>query len=133
MQHKNNQKYIRSIDELRRRIKEEKTKFLILDELPAEKVHLKFEGELEGKVVVWNACLRTIADYAKNHQLSENPAQFIKIKEDEGVYKLEVALNVEQINQSVIESTIIMIRKYKRLKLGFHEYGVRSKTEHFIK
>lgn len=33
------------------------------------------------------------------------------------------------IDRAVIERTIIMIRKYRRLKEGLHEYGARSKTE----
>lgn len=45
------------------------------------------------------------------------------------IYQLEVGLNVKQIDKAVIERTIIMIRQYRRLQSGCHEYGVRSKLE----
>ncbi len=103
--------------------------FLIRGDLPANKVELQFEGVLNGVSVVWHACVRTIEEYSLHNPVSDDPEQYINIEVVNERYKLEVGLNVSQIDLSVLESTIIMIRKYKRLRLGYHEYGVRSKTE----
>ncbi len=118
-----------SIDELRHKLSVQKASFLLYSKLPAEKIYLQFEGKLSGKTIVWNACIRTINDYARMHQVADDPKQFIDIKIKKNDYLIEIALNIEQIDRAVIERTIIMIRKYKQLHVGRHEYGVRSKTQ----
>ena len=118
-----------SIDEFRANLKRQEKTVLIDGKLPANKVFLQFEGKFEGMEVVWNACIQTIAEYSKKHRVSNDPKQFIDIKLVDGGYYLDIGLNVAQIDQTVIEGTIIMIRKYKRLQFGRHEYGERSKTE----
>jgi len=60
--------------------------------------------------------------------VAEDPKQFIDIEIEGKVYKVTVALNLKQFDQAAVERTIIMVRKYKRLQLGRHEYCARSKT-----
>ena len=78
--------------------------------------------------MVWNASIFTLDEYAKHHAVAADPMQFIEIRLENGVYFIEVGLNVAQIDHAVVERTIIMIRNYKRLRVGRHEYGPRSKT-----
>ncbi len=126
---KNIPKYQTSINEFRAELKKQNKPYLILNELPANKVQVQFEGKMQGENVVWNACFQTIEAYAKTHAVAEDPKQFIKIEIENKVYKIQVALNLKQFDQAAVERTIIMVRKYKRLQLGKHEYGARSKTE----
>jgi len=123
------EKDLLSIDEFRKVLSIQNTSYLLLTEIPANKVFVQFEGRFENKPVVWNACIRTVEDYSRNHPVSEDPSQFIDIKKEHNIYNLEIALNIYQIDQAVIERTIIMIRKYKKLKPGRHEYCVRSKIK----
>jgi len=102
--------------------------YLLLGDLPSENVKVVFTGGFNGIQVVWNACVRTIQDYALHHEVTEDPMQFIDISHKDDVYWLEVGLNVSVIDKAMIERTIIMIRNYKRLDFGRHEYGARSKT-----
>jgi len=118
----------KSIDEFREYLKRHEKTYLINGKLPADKVFLQFEGKFEEKEVVWNACIQTIVEYSKKHPVSGDPKQFIDIKLIDGGYFLEVGLNIAKIDRTVLEATIIMIRKYKRLQFGRYEYGVRSKT-----
>ncbi|VAW69537.1 hypothetical protein MNBD_GAMMA10-2566 [hydrothermal vent metagenome] len=97
--------------------------------LPSARAYLQFEGCLQGNPVVWNACILTLEAYAAEHAVAVDPQQSIEIEVVQGVHWLKVALNVAQIDRAVIERTIIMIRKYKRLRAGRHEYGARSKTQ----
>ena len=121
-------KYISDVEELRALLKDSSKEYLLMSALPALKAYLQVEGVFEGEQVVWNMCLRTIDDYAESHQVTEDPRQFINIEQKSGAYKIEIGLNVQLIDQSVVEGTIVMVRKYKRLHLGLHEYGARSKT-----
>jgi len=115
--------------EFRQVIKMQEKTFILHTTLPSDKVYLEFEGVLDNKPVLWHACIRTMQEYANHHSVSSDPRQFINIGVLNDVYKLEVGLNIDQIDQSAVERTIIMIRKYKRLCSGRHEYGARSKTE----
>ena len=117
------------VDAFQHKLKLSGEDYLLESKTPAGKVHLQFEGELEGVAVVWHACVQTIKDYSKSNLLDDDPRQFIHIELNAGLHKLNVALNLEQIDQPALERTIIMIRKYKKLSVGYHEYGARSKTE----
>jgi len=117
------------VNRFRHKLEMREESFILESEIPAEKVYLQFEGVLEGVAVVWHACVQTVKEYSKNSLVDEDPKQFINIEKKDGLYKLEVALNIKQIDQPALERTIIMIRKYKRLSVGYHEYGPRSKTE----
>lgn len=117
-----------SVDELRRVLSEQHKKYLLATNLPATKVELQFEGKLEAEPVAWNARIWTIDEFSKLHRVTEDPNQFIDIKIVAGAHLLEVGLNIAQIDQAAIERTIIMVRNYKRLRPGRHEYGAKSKT-----
>ncbi|RDH82771.1 MAG: hypothetical protein DIZ80_10875 [endosymbiont of Galathealinum brachiosum] len=122
-------KYMAEVEEFRDKLKSGGKPFLLRNRLPAVKVELEFEGLLNGMPVVWHACIRTVEDCSLNNQVSDDPKQFIKIEIIDGRHELEVALNLNVIDMATLERTIIMIRKYKRLQPGCHEYGARSKTE----
>lgn len=121
-------KYISDVKELRAQLKTQGKEYLLMSELPALKVYLQVEGVFAGELVVWNMCIRTIEEYSKNNSITDDPQQFINIEQKDETYHIEIGLNVKLIDQPVVERTIIMIRKYKRLFLGRHEYGARSKT-----
>lgn len=88
-----------------------------------------FDGSFNGKPVRWRCHLETLACAASKSR-RRLLRQFIEISPqlttDTGeVLELpvHVGLNVPEIDASVIEKTRIMIRNYKRLKVGRHEYG----------
>jgi len=103
--------------------------YLIEGALPASHVALQFEGGFGGEDVIWHATLTAMSEYAENNEVAEDPEQFIDVQIIDNVYQIEIVLNVKQIDRAIVEATIIMIRKYKRLQPGRHQYGVKSKTE----
>ena len=117
------------VSEFRHKLKTSGRAFILESDVPADKVYLQFEGVLDGVVVIWHACVQTIKEYSLSNPVDYDPKQFINIELVDGLHKLDVALNLKQIDLPALERTIIMIRKYKRLALGYHEYGARSKTE----
>ncbi len=118
---------IKDIDELRHLLASSKHDFLLSSALPADKADVLFEGVMSGVPVVWNACIRTMNDNVLQHAADIDPKQYIKIEVVNGAYCLEVGLHVKEIDQATLARTIIMIRKYKRLHVGCHRFGARSK------
>jgi len=117
------------VSDFRHKLKANEQAFILESDAPADKVYLQFEGVFDGSAVIWHACVQTIKEYALSNLVEDDPKQFINIELVDGLHKLDVALNLKQIDLPALERTIIMIRKYKRLALGCHEYGARSKTE----
>jgi|GEM_PF-815705 len=119
---------ITDLQELQRQLVESHRDYLLQDVLPAQRVRLVFAGSFKGEAVVWNACIETIEAYAQHHRVEADPQQFIDIRCENHAYWIHIGLNLQQIDQAVIERSIIMVRNYKRLSEGRHEYGARSKT-----
>lgn len=119
---------ITDVQELQRRLVGSHNDYLLQDALPAHRVRLVFAGPFKGETVAWNACIETIEAYAQHHRVDDDPQQFIDIRCENEVYWIHIGLNVQQIDQAVIERSMIMVRNYKRLREGRHEYGARSKT-----
>lgn len=119
---------ITDMQQLQRQLVESHSDYLLQDELPANRVRLVFTGPFKGEPVVWNASIETIEAYAQHHRVGDDPQQFIDIRQENDAYWIHIGLNVQQIDQAVIERSIIMVRNYKRLNEGRHEYGARSKT-----
>ncbi len=121
-------KAVSNVSNLSNYLLECKQDYLLESDLPVAKAYLKFIGMFHGELVVWNACIRTIDDYAQHYKVADDPLQFIEIGVDNDVCFLQVGLNIPIIDKAALERTILMIRKYKRLQQGRHEYGARSKT-----
>ena len=99
-----------------------------LSPLNAGYVHFRFIGNFLGESIIWDAHLYTLAYYvyevANLSQMGAATRQFIHVG-DEGKTgrKIEVGLNLSSINEPTITKTMIMLRQYKRLTHGRHEYG----------
>ena len=100
--------------------------YLCASALPDTAVFVQFLGPFQNRIVAWDATLYTLTRYYQDH-----PAQsastlqlcasrpFIEITSSAaGRYSLKVGLNLPTIDAPVIKKTIIMIRNYKRLRLG---------------
>ncbi|HEX5638057.1 MAG TPA: hypothetical protein VFY78_13270 [Gammaproteobacteria bacterium] len=109
-----------------------KPDYTLLQRLSPEHVELQFEGVLNGQRVTWHAHIRTLKDYCQEQLHKSQQAQtdtcvqaqpFIDINIQNHVHQLTVALNLPAIDEPAIMRTIIMIRQYKRLQTGRHQYG----------
>lgn len=102
--------------------------YLLVERLSDQNVDIQFVGAFQGCQVVWNATIRTIDDYyhAELKQSADDKVelrQFIEIEKREDSYRICLVLNLDKIDNSAIQKSIIMIRQYKRLSPGRHEYG----------
>lgn len=94
-----------------------KQDWLLVEQRDDQYAHLRFTGPFEGQLVVWDCKFSTLAE-------ARGRRNFIEIGLP-GIYgvPLQVGLSVAAIDTPAIEKMIIMIRHYKRLRVGRHEYG----------
>lgn len=96
-----------------------------------QRAHVRFLGVLQGQPVAWDADILTLLAYyqeqVKNSPLGES-ARSVRSFIEVGVHgthglALGVGLGVALIDEATVLRTIIMIRNYKRLRPGRHEFG----------
>jgi hypothetical protein len=99
--------------------------YTIIKKFNAHCIHIKFDGLFQGKTVTWNTHFFTLQGYIDQKNIKNKELkQFIDIQPIEtGVMKLEIALNISEINNPSIQKMMIMIKQYKNLSIGRHEYG----------
>lgn len=94
---------------------------------PAEtdRVRLRFSGKLEGEPVMWDATLLTLERvYRESGRRGGELRNFIEVgNQGPDGLRITVGLNVARIDTPTIKMAIMMIRQYKRLRPGRHEYG----------
>lgn len=98
--------------------------FICLAPLPAARVLVRLLGPFQGQIVAWEMQLGTLADFRQSGgEQAAFPCPFIEIAAgNEGVHPLTVALDLPIIDEPVIRKTIIMVRNYRRLKIGRIEF-----------
>lgn len=105
--------------------------YIISGKAPALRVKLQFTGKLNSEEVLWDAEFQTLASYHNEQLAGQSEKQrarevysFLEIQEpSKQVAKLHVVLATPLIDEPTIKKTIIMIRCYKRLKIGKHVFG----------
>lgn len=87
-------------------------------------VVVEFSGTFESETVIWQAEIRCL------YQQPSLSRSYIDIKPPlDGKRPVTVGLPLRQIDRAAIIKTITMIRGYKRLMHGRHEFGDQIKTK----
>ena len=89
-----------------------------------EKLRLRFSGPFEGREVRWSATLFTPTAWASAWGEALPQQNIIEIGDegDDGI-TLNICLKVANIDQPTVRKAMMMVRQYKRLQRGRHEYG----------
>ena len=133
-----NHSYQQAVKALSEKLKVDKSDFELINRESDVCVSIRFIGSFNNRQVIWNAKIHTLQNKFRESIAAAEPGsteqtlrQSIDISKENEDYGIEVALNLREINEAVIKRTIIMIRKYKRLHSGCHEYGesVMFKTD----
>jgi hypothetical protein len=81
----------------------------------------RFIGPFRGRSVIWDARLSVLPPSPEG---AAPPRQYIEVTERDSLnYDLDIGLAVSRIDTATILKTIVMIRQYKRLRPGRHEFG----------
>ena len=93
--------------------------YIAYSPIGVEEVLIEFVGEFAGLPVIWNARL-----IALNQTTTQTFPQYIDISscENKTEFKIEIGLAVNEITEPTILKTIMMVRQYKQLRLGRHEF-----------
>lgn len=99
----------------------------LLDIPPGEQLRLRFRGPFEGREVCWDARLVTLAAWQREHPGTGINQNFIDIGDEsaDGI-AITVALNLPLIDLPTVRKAMMMVRQYKRLRRGRHEYGHKA-------
>jgi hypothetical protein len=86
---------------------------------------LRFLGRFEGRAVAWDATVRALGAGAAR--------RYIDIGADgpDGV-RLEVGLPLEALDAPALRKCVIMIRQYRRLRRGRHEFGGAARPARIV-
>ena len=99
--------------------------YTLIEQVNTQYAHIRFEGPFQGKTVTWDTHFFTLDGYSseKNDDINLTK-QFINIKQcNVDTMELTLALKISEINTPNIHKMMIMIKQYKNLTIGRHEYG----------
>ena len=102
-------------------------RFTLLQPVLPEQARFAFAGPFAGEETIWDATLLTLDAWHQLQPPATDPVQrhaFIEVgaatAQGRGV---RIVLDIPAIDEAVILRTIIMLRQYKRLRIGQHEFG----------
>jgi len=89
-------------------------RYTLLEPLRAERARFSFSGPFENREIRWDATLVALA----------SGRSYIDIGAEAGGRRIvQIGLAVPVIDAAVVLRTIVMLRQYKRLRAGRHEFG----------
>ena len=101
--------------------------YTLLEAPTPDRARFSFTGPFESREVTWDTTLLTLSDQPLSGQPPATGLarpDYIDVGEPgEHGHRLEVALAIPAIDDAVILRTIIMIRQYRRLGRGRHQFS----------
>jgi hypothetical protein len=101
--------------------------FSLLEPVTPVRARFAFAGPFGGQEIVWDATLVTLDAYHRAQPPEARPIQrhsFIEIGHNGTTGRTVcIGLDIPAIDEAVILRAIIMMRRYKRLRVGRHEFG----------
>lgn len=91
------------------------------DTVGGSRVRVEFAGHFEGRAVIWQATIIAM------DRLTARPYIEIRTARDEAP-NVEIGLPLDAVDEPAILKTIIMIRHYKNLRRGRHNYRGIAKS-----
>jgi len=83
-----------------------------------------FDGQLLDLPTTWEATLWTTSDYSEPNPCPAGQSQFMNIGNTvAGITPITIVLNLPEIDEGAILKTLIMVRKYKKLRPGLICFG----------
>ncbi len=110
---------------LKRRLQASGKVYEALQPLGGGAARVRFDGPFRGRQVVWEASLITLRDYLRccGGKLPMT-RQFIEVGEvGAGLGWVKIGLNVPAIDEPTVLKSMLMLRQWRRLGPGRHEFG----------
>ena len=102
--------------------------YVLIKQYDKQHTHIKFEGTFQDQSVIWDTHFFTLDGYNSQENVTNKTLkQFIHIEPSEtsetNIFNMTVVLKISEITEPNIQKMIIMVKQYKNLMLGHHEYG----------
>ena len=99
--------------------------YTLIKKFNKQHYHITFKSQFQGENITWNTHFFTLTNYKEEKNIRDsNLKQFIDIKPIEpNTMQLTIALNIKEVDEPNIQKMMIMIKQYKNLSIGRHEYG----------
>jgi len=105
------------LSEFREQLEKADVDYLMVEPLRPERAHFRFTGFFQGREVIWDTELIPL-------RKSEQSRQSVQIGEGtDDEIPLKIVLDLPCITEPDVLKSIIMIRNYKRLHAGRHEWS----------
>lgn len=117
------------LEQLRTALAASNSDYVLLSRVPDSVVHAQFIGRFEGREVLWDMQLYTLARHEQERGRVPTAPDFslrgLMIIEPESAEacRLEVALRVPAIDETVVRKAIVMMRNYRQLRIGLRTWG----------
>mgnify|MGYP001137477035 CR=1 FL=1 len=96
----------------------------LLSEPDRDSIRLRFSGCFEDETVHWDATIYTPEAWSEAFRLPLPAHNIIEIgTKGENGMRLNLCIKVKTIDRPTIRKAVMMVRQYKRLHQGRHEYG----------
>jgi hypothetical protein len=97
--------------------------YLLFDDHSPEQGHCLFRGTFQGQNVIWDCHIHPLLNPARRNQETP-PRHFIDIAQQKNYIsqRIDIGLNVINITRAVVLKSVIMVRQYKNLDYGRHEW-----------
>lgn len=96
----------------------------LLGQPGGQQLHIRFRGPFEGREVSWDTQLFTPDAWAEQYGEAPPSQNIILIEEGQAdAMPLSLCLKVAAIDRPTVRKAVMMIRQYKRLQRGRHQYG----------
>lgn len=117
----------RQIEKFRAELAREGRNYIYTNKPADDRAEIRFLGMFEGSELIWNANVMTLNYYNSHRAQAHLPVttrQFIEVAETGNTARrITIGLDLTRIDPPALLKTIIMVRKYKRLRTGRHEFG----------
>jgi hypothetical protein len=100
------------------------TEYQLISAPGKQPVRFSFIGHLLGAPTTWEATLWTSSAYPLSNPCPSGHNQFMEIGDTQkGITPITIVLNLSEIDGGAILKTLIMVRKYKKLRPGLICFG----------
>lgn len=91
--------------------------YQLIGQPSGHQAQIRFTGSFEATDIIWDAHIEALGTDANARQFIDIAASGYPLR------RITIGLAVAAIDRPVLLKTIIMIRNYKRLRAGRHEFG----------
>ena len=114
-----------------KRLTESSVEFVADTVLGEDSAVVEFVGDFEGRPVIWRATIIALKATISAAQHGQPTVQYIDVSADQRpkdkLTTVEVGLFVSQVDEPTVLKVIKMIRQYRNLRRGRHEFAGTKK------